>query len=254
MPAAQSNGVQLRQQKDADDVTSSIAWEPIKAIVVRGGKVSRIDAAELVPGDVVHLSQGQATPADIQVVQITSGTLSMDQSAITGESEAIYKSVGDQCYVPCGVLSGDAFGVVTGIGYGTFVGRVQTLVQGVKDPGKGKDRDLNRVIGSVGTVLWTLVLCAILMCFRTKQFAAHADFLRTFVSCTMICVWAGGRGSVTNMRAIAVGSMAKQGAVVQSISDIDALAGVDVLCSDITGTDYDAQSRSPLANFSIFRI
>ena len=97
-----------------------------KARVRRDGTWLSIDAAELVPGDVVNVSAGQIVPADLLLID--GEYLSLDQAALTGESLAVSKKVGDVAYSGAIAKQGDMTGVVTATGNNTFFGRTAKLV------------------------------------------------------------------------------------------------------------------------------
>lgn len=255
LPAALNNGVQLYQQKNANNVSSSlVSGSSTRAVVVRDGTIRGIAASELVPGDVVHISevtlaplylrislslthhQNQSVPADVRIVQIDSSALTADQSSITGESEAIQKLRGDVCYSTTGILSGGAFAVVIATGYQTFIGRMFTLVRGAKAADEGEDEDLEKAVGSIGIVLWITVLAGALATLGRTLLTLHPEALRLLVSCTMICIYANARGFIINLRACTAAVLTRKGAVVQSMPSIDLLSEIDVLCSDTRGT------------------
>ena len=85
--------VGVLQERNADQSIQALrAYSPEKAIVERDGVTSSINASALVPGDIVMLSTGDRVPADCRVLELRSSALQMDQSILTGESEAVYKS------------------------------------------------------------------------------------------------------------------------------------------------------------------
>ena len=189
--------------------------------------------------------QGQTVPADVRVIRIGS-PLSCDQSAITGEPLGISKEKGDMCYVSTGVASGSAFCDVVDTGLRTFVGRTARLVSGAKS-GRSDDRNLNDHVANVGWILWTATAAAVTFLLSTG--ISRTDALRIALACAMLTYYANGRGTATSMRANMAAEMSEQGAILQSIQDLETLAAVDVLLADTTGTITENRvSRRPLVH------
>jgi len=163
-----------------------------------------------------------------------------DQSAITGESLAVDKFMGDVVYYTTGCKRGKAYAVAQTSAKFSFVGRTATLVQGAKDQGHFK-----AIMNSIGTSLLVLVIFWILIAwiggfFRHIKIATPEDSSNTLLDYALILFIIGvpvGLPVVTTTT-LAVGAayLAKQQAIVQKLTAIESLAGVDVLCSDKTGT------------------
>jgi H+-transporting ATPase len=163
-----------------------------------------------------------------------------DQSAITGESLAVDKFMGDIVYYTTGCKRGKAYAVVQTSAKFSFVGRTATLVQGAKDQGHFK-----AIMNSIGTALLVLVMFWILLAwiggfFRHLKIATPEASDNTLLKYALILFIIGvpvGLPVVTTTT-LAVGAayLAKQQAIVQKLTAIESLAGVDVLCSDKTGT------------------
>ncbi|CAK4031989.1 Plasma membrane ATPase [Lecanosticta acicola] len=163
-----------------------------------------------------------------------------DQSAITGESLAVDKFMGDIVYYTTGCKRGKAYAVCQTSARFSFVGRTASLVQGAKDQGHFK-----AIMNSIGTALLVLVMFWILAAwiggfFRHLKLATPEDSDNTLLKYVLILFIIGvpvGLPVVTTTT-LAVGAayLAKQQAIVQKLTAIESLAGVDVLCSDKTGT------------------
>lgn len=163
-----------------------------------------------------------------------------DQSAITGESLAVDKFMGDVVYYTTGCKRGKAYAVCQTSAKFSFVGRTATLVQGAKDQGHFK-----AIMNHIGTALLVLVMFWILLAwiggfFRHLKIATPEESSNTLLHYALILFIIGvpvGLPVVTTTT-LAVGAayLAKQQAIVQKLTAIESLAGVDVLCSDKTGT------------------
>ncbi|KAF2710748.1 plasma membrane ATPase 1 [Pleomassaria siparia CBS 279.74] len=166
-----------------------------------------------------------------------------DQSAITGESLAVDKYMGEVAYYTTGCKRGKAYGIATCSARNSFVGRTASLVQGAKDQGHFK-----AIMNSIGISLLVIVMFWILAAWvggffrhlRLAEARAGQSDSTTLLHYALILLIVGvpvGLPVVTTTT-LAVGAayLAKQKAIVQKLTAIESLAGVDVLCSDKTGT------------------
>ncbi|KAF7137104.1 hypothetical protein CNMCM5793_007117 [Aspergillus hiratsukae] len=166
--------------------------------------------------------------------------LAIDQSAITGESLAVDKYMADTCYYTTGCKRGKAYGIVVATARQSFVGKTAALVQGAKDQGHFK-----AVMDNIGTSLLVLVMFWILAAwiggfYRHLKIATPENEDNNLLHYTLILLIIGvpvGLPVVTTTT-LAVGAayLAEQKAIVQKLTAIESLAGVDILCSDKTGT------------------
>ncbi|KPV76078.1 uncharacterized protein RHOBADRAFT_53071 [Rhodotorula graminis WP1] len=163
---------------------------------------------------------------------------SVDQSALTGESLAVDKFVGETAFYTCGIKRGKIIGVVEASAKQSFVGKTASLVMGSNDEGHFK-----KVLNGIGTALLILVVVFIFAMiiggfFRNIGIASPKQnnllvyaliFLIVGVPVGLPCV-------TTTTMAVGAAYLAKQQAIVQKLTAIESLAGVDILCSDKTGT------------------
>jgi H+-transporting ATPase len=166
--------------------------------------------------------------------------IATDQSAITGESLAVDKFMGDVVYYTTGCKRGKAYAVAQCSAKYSFVGRTATLVQGAKDQGHFK-----AIMNHIGTALLVLVMFWILLAwiggfFRHLKIAtpeaSSNSLLHYALILFIIGVPVGLPVVTTTTLAVGAAYLAKQQAIVQKLTAIESLAGVDVLCSDKTGT------------------
>jgi len=166
--------------------------------------------------------------------------IATDQSAITGESLAVDKFMGDIVYYTTGCKRGKAYAVCQVSAKYSFVGRTATLVQGAKDQGHFK-----AIMNHIGTALLVLVMFWILLAwiggfFRHLKIAtpeaSSNSLLHYALILFIIGVPVGLPVVTTTTLAVGAAYLAKQQAIVQKLTAIESLAGVDVLCSDKTGT------------------
>ncbi|MGA8649042.1 MAG: plasma-membrane proton-efflux P-type ATPase [Xanthobacteraceae bacterium] len=211
-----------------------------RARVLRDGQWAAQDAAGLVPGDVVSIEAGQIIPADL--ILIDGKYLSCDQAALTGESLPVAKKVGDKAYSGSIAKQGAMIGLVTATGSKTFFGRTAKLVGAA-----GAASHSQRAVTQVGDFLLLLAfaLAIILVgvqCYRQlvvadvwslDEFGKIAQYVLVLLIAS-IPVALPAVMSVT--MAIGAYTLSLQKAIVSRLSAIEELAGVDVLCSDKTGT------------------
>src|SRR6516225_9788602 len=211
----------------------------LRARVSRDGKWDTINAADLVPGDVVDIAGGQVVPAD--VVLIDGEYLSCDQAALTGESLPVSKKLGDKAFSGSIAKQGSMTGVVTATGSNTFFGRTAKLVGSA-----GAVSHSQRAVTQVGDflLLLALVLAAILVGVQGyrlvlsdewswSEFGGVAQYVLVLLIAS-IPVALPAVMSVT--MAIGAYALSLKKAIVSRLSAIEELAGVDILCSDKTGT------------------
>ncbi|EZG06412.1 plasma membrane ATPase [Trichophyton rubrum CBS 735.88] len=213
-----------------DELKKTLA---LKAVVLRNGRLVEVEAPEVVPGDILQVEEGTIIPADGRVVT-EDAFLQVDQSAITGESLAVDKHKGDHCYASSSIKRGEAFMVVTSTGDNTFVGRAAALVNAAS-AGSGH---FTEVLNGIGTVLLILVIFTLLVAWVASFYRSNGivTILEFTLAITIIGVPVGLPAVVTTTMAVGAAYLAKKKAIVQKLSAIESLAGVEILCSDKTGT------------------
>ncbi|TVY84510.1 Plasma membrane ATPase [Lachnellula suecica] len=204
-----------------------------RATVLRGGELLEIDATQVVPGDLLQIEDGAIIPADGRIV--TEGAfLQIDQSSITGESLAVDKHKGDVCFASSTVRRGIAFMIVTSTGDNTFVGRAAALV----NQASNSVGHFTEVLNGIGTTLLILVIFTLLAVWIASFYRSNpiVVILEYTLAITIIGVPVGLPAVVTTTMAVGAAFLAKKKAIVQKLSAIESLAGVEILCSDKTGT------------------
>jgi len=213
-----------------DELKKTLA---LKAVVLRDGTLKEVEAPEVVPGDILQVEEGTIIPADGRIVT-EDAYLQVDQSAITGESLAVDKHKGDTCYASSAVKRGEAFIIVTATGDSTFVGRAAALVNAASS-GTGH---FTEVLNGIGTVLLVLVIFTNLVVWVSSFYRSNpiVMILEFTLAITIIGVPVGLPAVVTTTMAVGAAYLARKKAIVQKLSAIESLAGVEILCSDKTGT------------------
>lgn len=166
--------------------------------------------------------------------------VAIDQSAITGESLAVDKYMTDVVFYTTGCKRGKAYGVVTCGAQASFVGKTASLVQGAQDQGHFK-----AIMNSIGTALLVLVVLFTLIAwiggfYRNLSIAGppenSTNLLHYVLILLIIGVPVGLPVVTTTTLAVGAAYLAQEKAIVQKLTAIESLAGVDILCSDKTGT------------------
>ena len=209
----------------------------LKARALRGGKWEQVDAPSLVPGDIVRLYLGDVVPADCKL--IGGDYISIDQSALTGESLPVSKKSGEDAYSGSIVKQGEMIAVITATGGNTFFGRTAKLVAGA-----GNISHFQRAVMKIGNflIILALVLVVILVASRLFDMRGHYDraVLLRLAEIVLILLVASVPVAMPAVLSVtmALGArrLAKSKAIVSRLEAIEELAGVDVLCSDKTGT------------------
>jgi H+-transporting ATPase len=150
-----------------DALKNSLA---LKARVLRSGKWEQVDARTLVPGDIVRLYLGDVVPADCKLIQ--GDYISIDQSALTGESLPTTKKSGENAYSGSVVKQGEMVAVITATGVNTFLGRTAKLVAGA-----GSVSHFQRAVMKIGNflIILALLLVVILVVSRLFDMRGHYD-------------------------------------------------------------------------------
>jgi len=211
-----------------------------EATVLRDGQWSTVAAATLVPGDVVEIRLGAIVPADLRLV--SGAFASIDQSALTGESLPVAKKLGDEAYSGSIVKQGEMDGVVIATGGQTFFGRTAKLVAGA-----GTRSHAQQAMFQIGNFLIVLgaVLAAFLVAAQVYRdiVVVHDwrwDDALTILQFVLVLLVASIPVAMPAVFSItmALGALAlsKQKAIVSRLAAIEEMAGVDILCTDKTGT------------------
>ncbi len=225
-------GVGFWQEYKADNAIALLKQRlALKARVKRDGIWKDIEARLLVPGDLVHIKLGNVVPAD---VKLTDGAyLSVDQSALTGESLPVDKKSGDDAYSGSIAKQGEVDAVVTATGMTTYFGKTARLVEQA-----GTVSHFQRAVLRIGNflILTTVGLVVVIVMaglFRRNPILEIVQFA-LILAVASIPVALPAVLSVT--MAVGAERLARLKAIVSRLVSIEEMAGMDTLCSDKTGT------------------
>jgi len=215
------------------------------ARVLRDGTEQIINAALLVPGDIIRLEAGDFIPADARL--LSSVSLKCEESALTGESVPSEKdadaavdekaSVGDRSnmiFSGCSVTYGTAVAVVTATGMDTEMGKIAGLLEGESDT----QTPLQKKLAQLGKYLGFLALgaCGIIFIVGLMNGIPVLEIFMTAVSLAVSAIPEGLPAIVTIVLAIGVQRMVKKNALIRRLPAVETLGSASVICSDKTGT------------------
>ncbi|MFH1389029.1 MAG: HAD-IC family P-type ATPase [Patescibacteria group bacterium] len=200
-------------------------------IVIRDGKRKSIKTGEVVPGDIVILSQGVKVPADGRIV--SANRFYLDESVLTGESVSVKKSPNEPVFMGTTVSSGQATMLVKGIGASTKMGAIALQIQETEGdtPLQRQLKRFSQQLVLVVGVLITLVF-AIGILYRFSVM----DMFITSVALAVSSIPEGLAVSLTVVLTIGMQKILKRRGLVKKLATAETLGGVTVICVDKTGT------------------
>lgn len=203
----------------------------LKARVLRDGQWSETAARALVPGDIVRLRLGDVVPADLRL--LGEGYLSIDQAALTGESLPVGRKAGEEAYSGSVVKQGEMLGLVTATGSQTFFGRTASLVEQA-----GAASHFQKAVLSIGNYLIyiTLALVSLLILVQLFRGTPFLELMQFALILTVAAIPIAMPAVLSFTMAVGALSLSRMKAIVSRLQAIEEMAGIDILCSDKTGT------------------
>ena len=234
----------LQESKALNAIEALARSMTTEATVLRNGRRRRVDAAALVPGDIVLLQAGDRVPADMRLLYERG--LQVDESALTGESIPVAKTTGaipaetvvsdrlNMAYSSTLVTYGAARGVVVATGDATEIGRISELIKTAEILAT----PLTRKIAHFSHVLLWVILALAGLTFLAGWLRGEA-WLDMFLAAVALAVGAIPEGlpaALTITLAIGVNRMARRHAIIRRLPAVETLGSTTVICSDKTGT------------------
>lgn len=209
------------------------------ARVRRGGVESEIPAAGLVPGDLLILEAGARVPADVRIVK--SGALSVDESALSGESIPVYKNAdnkkdeaGTVAYQGSMILQGTAKAIVVNTGLNTRLGKLGVQLSQIESSATPLERSLENMGKQLS--LLTLAICAGLLGLGVWHKEDAWMMLQTSIALAVAAIPEGLPVVATLALAVGTQRMVKEAALVRKLSAVETLGCTGIICTDKTGT------------------
>lgn len=216
-----------------------------QAAVIRDGQRRQIDAADLVPGDLVLLASGDRVPADLRLIEVRD--LRIEEAPLTGESLPVEKTVeavavdaplGDRygmAYSGTMVVYGQASGIVVSTGSATELGKINQMLSGIRNLATPLLRQVDRF----GRVLALAILGVSAVTFVLGTLwrdHSPSEMFMMVVALAASAIPEGLPAIMTVTLALGVQRMARRNAIVRHLPAVEALGSVTVICSDKTGT------------------
>ncbi|MDJ0992917.1 MAG: cation-transporting P-type ATPase [Dinoroseobacter sp.] len=207
------------------------------AVVVRDGRETVIPSREIVPGDLVLIETGDTVPADVNLTASTE--ISVDESALTGESVAVSKSVGGTddlslLFAGTSVVAGRAEGLVTATGTATRFGKVADLTARVAEQPTNLQKRLAKLARDIGTA--AVLLAGLVIALGVLMGRPPVEMFMTGLSLAVAIVPEGLPAVVTITLALGASAMARRNALVRQLQAIETIGAASVICTDKTGT------------------
>ncbi len=205
-----------------------------KALVLRDGVWKSIDAREVVPGDIIKVKIGDVVPADCELLG-GGDFLQVDQSALTGESLPVNKKAGDILYANAIVKQGEMIARVNATALQTYFGKTVKLVAKAQ---KEQGGHFQKMVIKVGDflILMTLFLIAVIIWHGIRSDEPLLELLIFALILTISAIPVAMPAVLTVTMALGARVLASKDAIVTKLSAIEEAAGMDILCSDKTGT------------------
>ncbi len=203
----------------------------LEARVRRNGQWKTVAARELVPGDVIRLRLGDIIPADAKLLD--GDPIEVDQSTLTGESLPVERKKEDAVYSGSIVNQGEIEALVYATGSSTYFGKTAQMVEGTKTTSH-----FQKAVLKIGDYLIIIAVALVALILITALFR-HESMLTTLRFALVLTVAAIPVAMPTVLSVtMAVGArlLAAEQAIVRRLASVEELAGIDILCSDKTGT------------------
>ncbi|XP_038696172.1 plasma membrane ATPase 4 isoform X1 [Tripterygium wilfordii] len=203
-----------------------------KTKVLRDGRWSEQDASILVPGDIISIKLGDIVPADARLLE--GDPLKIDQSALTGESLPVTKNPSDEVFSGSTCKQGEIEAVVIATGVHTFFGKAAHLVDSTNQVGH-----FQKVLTAIGNFCICSIAVGIIVEIIVMYPIQHREY-RDGIDNLLVLLIGGIPIAMPTVLSVtmAIGShrLSQQGAITKRMTAIEEMAGMDVLCSDKTGT------------------
>ncbi len=217
-----------------------------KARVLRDGVWTVLDAVELVPGDIIRIRLGDVVPADAGLIE--GDYLSVDQSALTGESMPVTKRAGEDVFSGTIVKQGEVLAEVKATGKNTRFGKTASLVEQAKTVSH-----FQKAVLAIGDYLIyvSLVLVAVLVLVQLQRHVPWLDLIQFALILTVASIPVAMPAVLSMTMAVGALALSRKKAIVTRLESIEEMASMDILCSDKTGTL--TQNKLTLGKVEVFQ-
>jgi Ca2+-transporting ATPase len=238
------------QQSRAEEAMAALRqMTAAQASVIRNGTRQSVPAAEVVPGDIIIIEEGNTIPADARVIQSTA--LQTAEAALTGESLPVLKDelpiaeevgLGDRdnmIFSGTVAVYGHGRAVVTATGMQTEMGRIAGMLKETPIETTPLQKELHHVgklLGAVVIVIAIVIITTVILVEDVRSFSALFDVLILGVALAVAAVPESLPAVVTVVLSLGVQRMARKNAIVRHLAAVETLGSANVIASDKTGT------------------
>ena len=221
----------------------SVTTEP-KATVIRDKALIKIDAKDIVLGDVILVETGRQVLSDAVVI---SGYAEANESMLTGEADAIKKDVGDKILAGSYLVGGSVYAKVVSVGRDNYIHKIEKAAKSFKAPTSNLFHDMNKLIKSIGAFLVPMSIVLFVTNWLSGSIGGGEDpFYQSILkTCGSVVgmIPSGVYLLVTLTLTLSVIKLARKKTLVQDMYSIEMLASADVVCLDKTGTITDGTMK-----------
>jgi len=215
-----------------------------KALVIRAKREKLIDARDIVPGDILLISEGDKIPADCRMLE--SANLSVDQSSLTGESHAVHKSIAElplsttlaeranMLYAGTVVVRGHGKALVSSTGKFTEFGKIASSLSTTEEEQAPLQRSLAELGRKIGIV--AIILSVLFFAFGVLRGESMDQMFVVAISLAVAAIPEGLPTIITITLAVGVQAMSRHKAIVRKLPAVETLGSTTVICTDKTGT------------------
>ena len=220
---------QLRSKKVLDKLA---LLDESKYIVIRDGKEEEVASTKLVLGDIIKLESGEQIPADAVVIE---GNASVNESLLTGESDEIEKKEKSELKSGSFIVSGKVYAKLTHVGSDSYVSKITSEAKKIKEKKSEMIRDIEKIIRIAGIVIIPIGIILVYQAMVVNG-ESYSNTIASMVGAVTGMIPEGLYLLVTIALALSAARLAKKKVLLHDMKSIEALARVDVLCVDKTGT------------------
>jgi P-type Ca2+ transporter type 2C len=239
----------LQEGKAASAVAALAKITEVTSAVMREGKTSRIPSSELVRGDMLLLSEGDAVGADARLVEAAS--LHVQEASLTGESESVVKdiatlaeplAIADQLnmvFKGTAITQGTGRAIVTATGMATQMGLIAEMLAATPVVATPLQKEVGQLGKHLAIVVVAIAAIVVAITLLTSNIHTSAEFVTVLllgVSLAVAAVPEGLPAILSVVLALGVQRMAKHNAIVKNLSSVETLGSASVICTDKTGT------------------
>ena len=220
---------QLRSKKVLDKLA---LLDESKYIVIRDGKEEEVSSTKLVLGDIIKLESGEQIPADAVVIE---GNASVNESLLTGEADEIEKKEKSELKSGSFIVSGKVYARLTHVGSDSYVSKITSEAKKIKEKKSEMIRDIEKIIRIAGIVIIPIGIILVYQAMVVNG-ESYSNAIASMVGAVTGMIPEGLYLLVTIALALSAARLAKKKVLLHDMKSIEALARVDVLCVDKTGT------------------